>query len=40
MDDRDVDPSDTFNSIMSEDIISDDDHDELIRNFSDMTELN
>ena len=40
MDDRDDDPSDTFNSMMSEDIISDDDLDEFIRNFSDMTELN
>ena len=40
MDDRDDDPSDTFNSMVSEDIISDDDLDEFIRNFSDMTELN
>ena len=39
MDDRDDDPSDTFNSMVSEDIISDD-LDEFIRNFSDMTELN
>ena len=39
MDDRDDDPSDTFNSIVSEDIISDDDLDDFIRNFSDMTEL-
>ena len=40
MDDRDDDPSDTFNSLVSDVIISDDDHDEFIRNFSDMTELN
>ena len=40
MDDRDDDPSDTFNSMVSEDIISDDDLDEFIRNFSDITELN
>ena len=40
MDDRDDDPSDTFNSLMSEDLISDDDLDEFIRNFSDKTELN
>ena len=40
MDDRDDDPSDTFNSMVSKDIISDDDLDEFIRNFSDMTELN
>ena len=40
MDDRDDDPSDTFNSMVSEDIISDDDLDDFIRNFSDMTELN
>ena len=40
MDDRDDDPSDTFNSMVSEDPMSDDDLDEFIRNFSDMTELN
>ena len=40
MDDRDDDPSDTFNSTVSEDMISDDDLDDFIRNFSDMTELN
>ena len=40
MDDRDDDPSDTFNCMVSEDIISDDDLDDFIRNFSDMTELN
>ena len=36
---RDNDPSDTFNSMMSEDPISDEDHDGLIRNFSEMAEL-
>ena len=40
MDDRDDDPSDTFNSMLSEDPISDDDLEGFIRNFSDMTELN
>ena len=40
MDDRDDDPSDTFNFMVSKDIISDDDLDEFIRDFSDMTELN
>ena len=40
MDDRDDDPSDTFNSMVSDDPISDDDLDGFIRNFSDMTELN
>ena len=40
MDDRDDDPSDTFNSTVSEDIISDDDLDGFFRNFSDVTELN
>ena len=40
MDDSDDDPSDTFNSMMSEDPISDDDLDGFIRNVSDMTELN
>ena len=40
MDDRDDDPSDTFNSMVSEDIISDDDINDFISNFSDMTELN
>ena len=38
--DRDDDPSDTFNSIVSEDPISYDDLDGFIRNFSKMTELN
>ena len=37
---RDDEPSDTFNSMVSEDIISDDDLDDFIRNFPDMTELN
>ena len=40
MDERDDHPSDTFNSMVSEDVTSDDDLDEFIRNFSDMTELN
>ena len=40
MDDRDDDPSDNFNSMVSEDIISNDDLDDFIRNFSGMTELN
>ena len=40
MDDRDDDPSDTFNSMVSEDPISDDDLDGFITNFSEMTELN
>ena len=39
MDDRYNDPSDTFNSMVSEDPISDDDLDGFIRNFSDMTQL-
>ena len=39
MDGRDDDPSDTLNSMVSEDPISDDDLDSLIRNFSEMTEL-
>ena len=39
MDDRDDDPSDTFNSMVNEDLISDDDLDGFIRNFSQMTEL-
>ena len=34
------DPSDTFNSMVSKDPISDDDCDGFIRNFSEMTELN
>ena len=38
-DDRDDDPSDTFNSMVSEDPTSDD-PDGFIRNFSKMTELN
>ena len=37
MDDRDDDPSDSLNSMVSEDPISDDDLDEFMRNFSDMT---
>ena len=40
MDDRDEDPSDTFNSMVSEDLISDDDLDGFTRNVSDMAELN
>ena len=40
MDGRDDDPSDTFNSMLSEDPISDDDLDGFIRNFSEVTELN
>ena len=40
MDDRDDDPSDTLNSMMSENPISDDDLYGFIRNFSKMTELN
>ena len=40
MDDRDDDPSDTFNSMVSEDPISDDDLEGFIRNFSEMTKLN
>ena len=40
MDDRDDDQSDTFNSMVSEDPISDDHLDGFIRNFSEMTELN
>ena len=40
VDDRDDDPSDTFNTMVSEDPISDDDLDSFIRNFSEMTELN
>ena len=39
-DDRDDDPSDIFNYMVSEYPISDDDLDGLIRNFSEMTELN
>ena len=39
MNDRDDDPSDTFNSILKEDQISDDDLDGFIRNFSEMIEL-
>ena len=37
---RDGDPSDTFNSSVTEDPISDDDLDGFIRDFSEMTELN
>ena len=40
MDDRDDDPSDALNSMMSKDPISDDNIDEFIRNFSDRRELN
>ena len=40
MNDRDDNPSDTFNSMVTEDIISDGALDGFIRNFSDMTELN
>ena len=40
MDDRDDDPSHTFNSMVSEDPISDNEHDGFIRNISQMTELN
>ena len=40
MDDREDDPSDNLNSMVSEDPISDDDLDGVIRNFSEMTELN
>ena len=40
IDDRDDDPSDTFNSMVGEDPISDDDLDNFIRNFSEITELN
>ena len=40
MDDRNDDPSDTFNSIVDENLISDDDLDGFIRNFSEMTEVN
>ena len=40
MDDRDDDPSYTFNSMVSEDPISDNDLDGCIRNFSEMIELN
>ena len=36
MDDRDDDPSDTFNSMVSEDPISDHDLDGFFRNFSEM----
>ena len=35
----DDDPSDTFNYMVSEDPVSDDDLDGFIRNFSEMTEL-
>ena len=40
MDDRDDDPPDISNSMVSEDPISDDALDGFIRNFSDMTEIN
>ena len=39
IDDRDDDQSDTFNSMVSEDLITDDDLDGFIRNFSEITEL-
>ena len=38
MDNREDDPSGTFNSMMSEDPISDDDLDGFIRKFSKLTE--
>ena len=38
MDDRDDDPSDIFNSMVSENPISDGDFDAFIKNFSKMTE--
>ena len=40
MDDRDDDPTDTFNSMVSEDPISDDDHVGFNTHFSEMIELN
>ena len=40
MEDRDVDPTDTLNSMVCEYPISDDDPEGVIRNFSEMTELN
>ena len=40
MDNRDDDPSDTFNSMVNEDPNSDDYLNRFIRNFSEMTELN
>ena len=40
MDHRDGDPSDTLNSMVSEDPISNDDLYGFIRHFSEMTELN
>ena len=40
MDYKDDDPSDTFNSMVSEDPISNYDLYGFIRNFSEMTELN
>ena len=40
MNDRDDDLSDTFNSMVSGDPISENDLDGFIRNFSEMTELN
>ena len=40
MDDTDDDPSGPFNSMVSEDPVSDDDLDGFIRNVSEMTELN
>ena len=40
IDDRDHDPPDTFTSMVSKNLISYDDLDDFIRNFSEMTELN
>ena len=40
MDNRNDDPSDFFNSMVSEDPFSDDDLDGFIRNFCEMTKLN
>ena len=40
IDDRDDGPSDTFNSMISEDQISGEDLDDFIRNFSEITESN
>ena len=39
MDDRDDDPSDTFNSMMSEDAIFDDELDGFITNFSALIKI-
>ena len=40
IDDKNVDPSETFNYMVSEDPIFDDDLDGFIGNISEMTELN